>query len=142
MGKMIVHEFDPGIYPRKLWVCLNADKDELLERFEFFPHPNGLDVALDRHAASCSSVRIKDGDWIGVMLFTTNKKYLDIQTIAHESAHIADYFFEELGMYTQNFTESNEPYTYFVGWAAKCISESIKYKKQPTTRAESRVENK
>ena len=149
MGKMIIHEFRPDVYPRKLWVCLNASSEELLSTFDFIPHSNGLSYAIENNKASTSSVVKKDGGFMGVLVFSSNRRLLDIEVISHESVHVSDYFFEELGMCSQSFSEQNEPYAYLVGWAAKCINEArlfrngkFRNKKQPTTSAESLVENK
>lgn len=57
---------------------------------------------------------------------------------AHEAVHVADYIFDELGMYTQSFVNHNEQYAYLVGWAAGCISKTlVNIKREYDTRRES-----
>lgn len=56
---------------------------------------------------------------------------------AHEAVHIADYIFEQLGMYSQQFHDNNEQYAYLVGWAAGCISKTIIKNIKNDTRRES-----
>ena len=41
------------------------------------------------------------------------------------AVHVADYFCEQLGLYTQDFKDGNEAYAYLVGWAAGNISNTI-----------------
>lgn len=56
---------------------------------------------------------------------------------AHEAVHVADYIFEQLDMYSQDFSSANEQYAYLVGWAAGCISKTIINNKKYDTRRES-----
>ena len=120
---MKIHEFDPLIYPRRLWVVTNANKRGLLESFDF-KNAEGLDLALKNNSAVTALATNKSSGYIGVIVFTTSKKYLKGSTIAHEAVHFADAVFEELSMTSQYFRDGNEPYAYLVGWAAKCINEA------------------
>ena len=47
---------------------------------------------------------------------------MDTATIAHESVHVADYYFQVTGCNSEDFTDGNEAYAYLVGWAAGCIA--------------------
>lgn len=144
MGKVEVkiYEFDPVIYPRLLWVCGCKDASTLSDVFEIGATIEELNGMLSYSNATVTGAeRKKDGAY-GVLVFYKNKRNLTGSVIAHESVHVADYIFEHLGMVAQEFSSKNEPYAYLVGWAAKCINEARTFKKQPTARAESRVENK
>jgi len=124
MAETKIHEFDPVIYPRKLWVCVNATKESLCTTFEFDGTEAGIEESLRKNSAAvCSVTRISD-DSVGVLVFTAHKAWLIGSVIAHESVHVADYYFEGLSMTAQTFECGNEPYAYLVGWAAKCINQA------------------
>lgn len=126
MGKMIVHEFDPDIYPILLWVSLNATYEGLKDMFDFVPNDDGLEQALESNAATTALVVRKSDRSHGVIVFTDKKSYMEPHIIAHESVHVSDAFFEKLSMTAQEFRNGNEPYAYLVGWVAKCINKAIK----------------
>lgn len=112
MGKMIVHEFNPNIYTRPLLVCLNATIDGLNKMFDFIPNNEGLEKAISGNAASVSSVVRKSDGKYAALVFSKNKRGIYGSTIAHEAVHVADYYFESLGMLSQTFliVQSGEYY--------------------------------
>ena len=59
---------------------------------------------------------------IGVLLVIFNSEETNTDIIAHESVHIADYYYEACGCNSEGFTDGNEAYAYLVGWAAGCIA--------------------
>jgi hypothetical protein len=126
MKKCRIHEFDPVIYPRKLWVCLNATVEGLLESFDI-KDATLADALKNNAATTCITERKSDGHK-GVVIFTNKRKYMTTKVMAHESVHFADAVFQELCAYSQEFNHGNEPYAYLVGWSAGCIDESLKYK--------------
>lgn len=52
-------------------------------------------------------------------------RLLFVSTNIEDAVHVADYFCEQLGLYTQDFKDGNEAYAYLVGWAAGNISNTI-----------------
>jgi hypothetical protein len=118
------YEFDPQVYPLKLWVCSNATKEGLNDEFEFLQGNAGVAEALEENFATTSSVRRKSDGELGVLVYASKKSYLTGSVIAHESVHVADYYFQELRMLSQMFEAGNEPYAYLVGWAAKYINQA------------------
>lgn len=146
MGKSVIHTFDPVIYPARIWVSVNPSSDDIcskfygltseLEKVEFTDemfYPNRFVTA--RTTTVCN----KEDGWIGLLVSVYKKKYCTARDIAHESVHCADFIFENFGL-TKGGFDDGESYAYLVGWIAACI-ESVLKNKQPTTRAESRVEN-
>lgn len=61
----------------------------------------------------------------GVLCIIYNLKEFDMSHAAHESVHIADYFFEELGLTAEDFSEGDENYAYMVGWATSCFIDIV-----------------
>ena len=115
-----IHQFDPVIYPRKVWVCFGATKEVLDDRFTF---TSPLVDELFESIAVTSICTEKNTEFGGVIVWTS-KKTIAINTIAHESAHVADMIFDYIG----EGTKTEECYAYLVGWVAECIDKAMKYK--------------
>lgn len=131
---MKTHKYET-IYPRTLWIVNveNDDPTNLLKRFVFFKNLPGwstidehiaeeLDESADSAIAGCYVVQEKSTGVLGMMLVIFRLEDMDISTIAHESVHIADYYFQVTGCNSEDFTDGNEAYAYLVGWAAGCIA--------------------
>ena len=54
-------------------------------------------------------------DELGILVILMNEDKVTTDVIAHESVHVADYFYEQLGLYSQDFSSGNEAYAYLVG---------------------------
>lgn len=143
-----VDEYDPVVYPRKLWV---TDEVEGLDRIFKFMRVNNFNLEnqdsyhnlLDEKdhgtgvLVTCPVVNKISGDY-GILIIILNLPLVVAGDSAHEAVHAADYIFQVTGSYAQDFTESNEPYAYLVGWIAGCIDKTlIKAKKRYDDRRES-----
>lgn len=128
-----VDEYDPVIYPRKLWVAKSFDN--LGDYFIFLANDGSdrevsYDKILDDIEESngimmtCRVIR-KCDDKLGVLVILVDIEDLNSTVIPHEAVHVADYYCEQLGIYTQNFSDGNESYAYLVGWAGGCISKTV-----------------
>ena len=131
MKKPMIDIYDPVVYPRKLWV---ADKIEGLDKvFSFMKIADPYienESAYDKMLSdaeytnsgmlTCPVMRI-----YGVLVIALDLDSITSDMIPHESVHVADYIFSQLGILSQDFTEGNEAYAYLVGWAAGCISSSV-----------------
>lgn len=125
MKEVVFHEFSPEIYPRKIWMVKGASKEAISERFHVdkdYLEQIG-EINHGEFNAECIPIFNIETLKKGILCNLSNKHKLTVDTIAHESVHIADYIFEELGMVSQNFSERNEQYAYLVGWIAKCFTE-------------------
>ena len=134
---MKVYRFDT-IYPRTFWI-VNSSKEhpnDLLKRFIFYKNTPGwqeidknideeLDNAKDTATAGCYVVEEKSTGLLGVLLVIFRDEDMNSSIIAHESVHIADFYFEVTGCNSEDFTEGNEAYAYLVGWAAGCIANAL-----------------
>lgn len=135
MKKPMIDMHNPVVYPRKLWV---ADRIEGLDKvFSFMKIDNPYvesesaynkmlnDVEYTSSGMlTCPVMRISDGLY-GVLVVAIDLEDITSDMIPHESVHVADYIYSQLGILSQDFTEGNEAYAYLVGWAAGCISSSI-----------------
>lgn len=135
-----IDEYDPKLYPRKLWVTTDINK--LDKEFIFIDtEDNEENISIYREilqdyeqnksiAITCAVMNVANNE-LGVLVVLMNVDKVDTEVIAHESVHVADYFYEQLGLYSQDFSKGNEAYAYLVGWSAGCISNTlIKNKKQ------------
>ena len=108
-------KFDPQIYPRKLYV-LESEED-----LKLFSNREGLELEVDQDTVA-SVWRVIEGgtgDLGVVVLF----RRVGFDSIAHESDHIANCIFDDLGIdlgYTHD-----EHHAYMIGWVAKCIGEAL-----------------
>lgn len=135
MKKPMIELHDPIVYPRKLWV---ADKIEGLDKVfafmklsdPYIENESAYDKMLsdaeytNSGMLTCPVMRISDGLY-GVLVIALDLDSITSDMIPHESVHVADYIFSQLGILSQDFTEGNEAYAYLVGWAAGCISSSV-----------------
>lgn len=120
-----VDRYDPIIYPRKLWVT--GDVIGLNKIFKF--------NKLDNTKEECISA-YDEGEYGALVIIMDSS--IEAGGEAHEAVHVADYIFDELGMYTQSFADHNEQYAYLVGWVAGCISKTlVNIKREYDTRRES-----
>lgn len=107
-----LYEVDFGIYPRNLWIA-NCESNL-----------GGISVmCIDGKYTDAESTEKVKTDCASTVeaMFGGNKgclvyigKKADIQTLCHESVHVADYIFESLGMCAQDYEQENEPYAYLV----------------------------
>ena len=127
--KVQFHQFDPVIYPRNLWVAVGRVSIETIK--EQFEVSKDLSRDYEDNGHKCNGIAMKvvqlNTRFQGILMII-KKKSAPVSTIAHESVHIADYIFEEIRAYSQDFDDLNEPYAYLVGWAADCIEKALKNK--------------
>lgn len=123
--KSKIHEFDPVIYPRKLYVIDGYDED-LLSEFSHGADNGDLKYPDNCHGVTFPYVRHRESLLLGVLVcFGPDKKNIT-GMIAHEAVHAANGILNSLGVtYT---TEDDETLAYLVGWAADCIAEVINNK--------------
>lgn len=143
MKKISVDTYNPNIYPRKLWVAHGIEGLNKVFTFMSVEDPlkespkgyKGIaDVVENENAIMCTCpvMRISDNS-LGVLIILIDLELVDTECISHESVHAADYFFSQLDLVSQDFTEGNEAYAYLVGWIAGCVSSSMtKYNKGET----------
>lgn len=131
---MKLHKFET-IYPRTLWV-VNCDKDDpltLTNKYIFYlntPGWNEVDKnikdelinASNTAIAGCYVVEEKSTGKLGLLLIMFNIDDMDTSIVAHESVHVADYFYEVCNCNSEDYSDGNEAYAYLVGWIAGCIA--------------------
>lgn len=119
-----IHEFDPVIYPFKLWVCAKKNQ-EAFSRFKIFLDDTEIENNPHTAATTICAYEVETNN-IGILVAFTSKKHMDVKTIAHEARHAGDMLFELIG----DNPHHSEPAAYYTGWVADCID---KVKKLPKT---------
>lgn len=130
------HEFNPQVYPFRLWVAIQPTITEVGRKFiNILPRGewrNFEDSDFDDNfgvVATVYPVGEKGTNQAGVLVCIQQPKKFGVGIIAHEAAHCADFFCENLGINTGSFYDG-EPYAYIVGWVAECCANTMKPKKR------------
>jgi len=121
----IIHEFDPVIYPVKIWVCISPNLEDLKIRFK--EKSSGKDLsfdAIDECDAFSYFVKSKETNKNGILISFLGKKYCHAGNITHESTHAAMDIFDHI----EEKETGGEAYAYLVGWIAECC-EKVKNNK-------------
>lgn len=125
MNKIQIHEFDPVIYPYKIWIVVNKTPDIISENFR--QHDNELITSWDNCKnldAFAMSVRNKENSKFGCLLYFRSKKSMTYNIVAHESSHAAKYLFDHIAC----DIKEHEPFEYVLGWIAECCEKVLKNK--------------
>lgn len=112
--------FDPGIYPRNIYVLDSLDELRYFERRDGVALDIPSDETVDATVWPCV---FKDNE---SYCFAVHFKAKTIETIAHESTHIANGIFQDCQVDFDYLYD--EHYAYFVGWIANCIFEALDLK--------------
>jgi hypothetical protein len=117
---MILKEFDPVIYPYKVWVVIDKEPCCLSEYFSEYNGAKIVFVDSDNTHRSAAFVmpvqKMGESPYYGVVLYFRSKRCMTMEIIAHEATHAAKYLFEHIGAEIAPF----EPFEYVVGWIANC----------------------
>ena len=128
-----IHEFDPLLYPFKLWVA----KDPKISDFkDVFWGMNDKSTMIELTAdnfyqlgciASTCPMQKKETFERGCLVSLWRPKDVGVGAIAHEATHVVDWVCDEVGL--RGFTfEGGEARAYLVQWVANCIEEARKAK--------------
>ena len=117
MEKQKIYEFDPQIYPRKVWVTVGVPFEELKDEFEDLkPMEEGSDAQVDHLRKLKPEVR--GGVLVRFENLDTLKKF---GNITYESIHVATEIFDYIGAFHD--PKNQELFAYLCGWIAKCMDE-------------------
>lgn len=125
--KTKIHEFDLGIYPRKVWIVNKCKTNELSE---MFCHRDFADIDFSDEEGNESASTVypmimnKETGRYGVLVVLRNK--LSVAQISHEAGHVATSIFQDIGAYLD--PNNQEPFMYLLGYIAGLIDEVIKNK--------------
>ena len=121
--KSLIHVFENGIYPIRIYVVINPTDDFIKENFL---NNDNSEIELEDNSYTMAFVHgyvviFKSDGNIGVLVSIINKN-IKVDVIAHEATHVANLIWDWIG---EN-GPSEEANAYLVGYAAKCINNAIK----------------
>lgn len=122
-NKTIIHEFDPCIYPRLLWVVKGGELDEIRKTLEFG------ELGDDEQKGGAVTISAYDNEHKRggfLVWFPKAGDIANLDWIAHESAHVALGIFDYIG--SEVAANESEPFAYLIGWVFKCIDKVRKFK--------------
>jgi hypothetical protein len=121
MKKTLIHQFDPVIYPFKLWVTCTDKYHTLNERFYHAHNREDLNKdVFDTHEATCFMVKERvDNGKFGCLVAFTEREYFNIKNIAHEASHVVDFLFTHIS----EDNPGDEAKAYFMGWVVDCMNQ-------------------
>ena len=111
-----IYQFDPVIYPYKLWVCVSSDYNKILNDNFIDDSNEFFNIQNEYEALTCSVQRKIAPTYYGTIIFFSNKGYMNISNIAHESTHAAKFLCNHIDMEYS----CDEAFEYLVGWIADC----------------------
>lgn len=111
--KLQIHEYDPVIYPRKVWIIKGKGCGGDIN--EYFCDANYKPLIIDGfngvYACVWGIVRYKPTDKLGVLIWLISD--VGVESCAHEAVHAVNKIFTECDIdYAQ---EHDEHFAYFVG---------------------------
>lgn len=115
---MTIFEFNPQIYPRRLWVSVSASTEELQEKFGKEVIKEDLD---DSYYAETYPIQQKEPLLGGVLIRFQDLKAMTPENMAHEATHAAIEIFDYCDCRID--VENQEPFSYLMGWIVKCCDE-------------------
>lgn len=121
--KTIIHEFDPQIYPRLLWVVKGGELEEIRKTLEF--------PELDEDQGNGGAVTVSAYDNTNkrggfLVWFPKASEMKNLDWIAHEATHVALGVFDYVGAEVE--CTNSEPFAYLVGWVFGCMDKIRKWK--------------
>lgn len=116
---MEIYEFNPVIYPYKLWIVLDKDPRVIQDEFDEYSGKPIERIEEDTMMSEAFTMPVmKKGDRkFGVTIFFRSKRSMQFELVSHESSHAAKYLFEHVGA----DIAPHEPFEYVVGWISSCI---------------------
>ena len=116
MKKKGYYEYDPVIYPRKVWVHIGTNFKELAS--EIFEGELIFDDKTYDGAVFEDVIRKSDDEY-GILATFPSSKKMTMAVCSHEASHICDAIEKDIGM-----EHSGEASAYLLGWIASCINKA------------------
>ena len=129
MAKSKVYEFDPIIYPMRLWISVKPTTDEIQKDFFVFDENDEevdtIEPFDDTTIARTFSVAHRKSTWMGCYIAVLKPRQCDAGIITHESVHVTDWMCDHFGLRGFSFMDG-EARAYFAQWVARCIDNVLK----------------
>ena len=122
--KTIIHQFNPAVYPRKLWVMKGGSLDDISDAFT---EPDGEEIRIiisDGADPGAMTLKVchRETGYLGVLVWLCVSG-TSVKDVAHEAVHVASCIFDDCGMTIGFVGGRDEHFAYLVGFAADCINQ-------------------
>lgn len=130
MKKFRYYEYDPVIYPSKLWVCVGGCITDIAKIFD---DKDGSDKLIskedveDSDALTFPAILHESMDY-GVVVWLHKLSAVDDSTVTHEAIHAVNFMFSHLGVALD--LENDESQAYLGGFIGSCIAKTLKKARQ------------
>lgn len=118
MERIIIRQFDPVIYPFKLWITITNNLKDLKNLFVDNKGERLKGNLNDCKARTCNVCLKENINSKGILIIFTDKEYLTAKIIAHEAYHCS----VSMWNYIEETYPSEEATAYLIGWIADCIN--------------------
>lgn len=119
--KTQIHQFDPIIYPYKLWIIVDKTPNIISSNFKEYSGEDIMFIDSKTNMFQAFTMPVRKIDKVssdyGVVLFFRSRNSITYELASHEASHAAKYLFKHIGA---DITE-HEPFEYVIGWIANCI---------------------
>ena len=115
----IIHQFDPVIYPYKLWVTISNKMSTLQEKFLADDNKEMEGTLINSKARTCAVILKEYPKQYGAVIVFTDKKNLTPSIMAHEAYHAVKFLWEYIG----ETYPSEEATSYLLGWIVNCMDQ-------------------
>lgn len=113
-----IHQFNPVIYPRKLWVVKGGNSDLIKRHFtDAYDSEIKIDEIGDGFDGMAMKVRSKAEGTYGSLVWIISNANIGI--ISHEASHAAMDILSDIGFKLDD--KNQEPLAYMIGWITDCI---------------------
>lgn len=126
-----IYEFNPIIYPFRLWVGMNVHSKDVQNKFFAHNFDETVSDFTDKEllqtnvAATTYPVVERESGQCGAFININRKDKVSVGVIAHEASHVCDILSDMLGLVGEidKMFSHGEARAYFIEWAANCINE-------------------
>lgn len=119
---MEIKEYNPVIYPYRLWLCLADEPSDMPKKFYEEDGGKMKNIVEDTKSLEAFTIPVmtkgKNGKY-GVAIFFRSRKSMTYELVAHECSHAAKYLFE----FIEADMQAHEPFEFVIGWMAGCCEE-------------------
>lgn len=120
--KVVFHQFDPVIYPFKLWVVISNNLKEISNTFVGGKDWEELDFSdIKRHVDAFifdEYVTHKETLKNGFLVVFRHKRTCTVSVATHEASHLSEAIWKYL---SEKKHSKGEPQAYLIEWIVDCI---------------------
>ena len=113
------YEYDPVLYPRKLWVTIGLSLKDIRDVFSKDDGGELEDDGKEFYGVTFPEVCRKEDLKYGELVCFKKKADMTMMVVSHEASHVCDAIEDTLGI-----THGDEPSAYLLGWIASCINKA------------------